>query len=95
MTGFITARTIILGGAGRLGSVTISPRITLIIRATIQTIITVVIQVITVQADLRHRASRAIQVTGERVEAAGMVVPVAQRPSGAIKHRPQLPAAGH
>ena len=46
MTGFITARTTIHGGAGRPGSFT--TRITLIIRAPIQTIITVVIQVITV-----------------------------------------------
>lgn len=93
MTGFITTPPIIHGGAGRRGSFT--TRITLFIRATIQTIIMVVIRVITVQADLRHRVSRAIQVTGERVEAAGMVVPDAQRPSGVIKHRPQLPAAEH
>ena len=95
MTGFITARTIILGGAEPRGLVTIFPSITPIIRATIQTIITVFIQAITVQADLRHRESRVIQVTGERVEAAGMVVPHAQRPSGAINHRLQLPAAEH
>jgi hypothetical protein len=95
MTGIITARTIILGGAGRPGSFTTFPRITLTILATIQTIITVVIQVITDQEDLRPRVSRAIQVTGERVEAAGKVVPDAQRPSGVIKRRPQLPAAEH
>ena len=93
MTGFSTARTTIHGGAGRPGSFT--TRITLIIRATIQTIITVVIQVITVRADLRHRVSRAIPATGERVEEAGMAVQDAQRPSGAIKHRPQLPEAEH
>ena len=93
MTGFTIARTTIHGGAGRPGSFT--TRITPIIRATIQTIITVVIQVITVQADLRPLVSHAIQVTGERVEAAGMAVPDAQRPSGVIKHRPQLPAAEH